>query len=210
MNGMMVNSTKPPKRNAVRAALDTLYLVSGVVAGIFLAGIALTIVAQIVGRFVGLAVDATELAGFLMAASTFSGLAYTLKSGTHVRVTLALLGLRQPVRRIVEVVALLVGVTASSYFTYFAMHFVIQSYQFNDISPGLLAIPFWIPQLSMAIGAALLTLAFVDELAIVLTGGTPGYDSQEGVLDQLQSDSENAPGHSRRVAQHAETTYERT
>lgn len=210
MNGMMVNSTKPPKRNAVRAALDTVYFVSGIVAGICLAGIAVTIVAQIVGRFVGLAVDATELAGFLMAASTFSGLAYTLKSGTHVRVTLALLGLRQPVRRIVEVVALLVGVTASSYFTYFAIHFVIQSYQFNDISPGLLGIPFWIPQLSMAVGAALLTLAFVDELAIVLTGGTPGYDSQESVLDQLHSDSANAPGHSGRVVQDTETEYERT
>jgi len=209
MTPMMVNSTSP-KGTAVRALLDKLYLLSGFLAGMFLAGIAITIVAQIVGRFVGLVVDATELAGFLMAASTFFGLAYTLKSGTHVRVTLALMGLRKPVRHIVEVVALLVGVTASAYFSYFAILFVIQSYKFGDISPGLLAIPFWIPQLSMAIGAALLTLAFVDELLILLTGGTPGYDSQEGILDQLPVETADAPKHSGQLLQDTETEYNRS
>lgn len=166
----------------LRRTLDGVYLASGLLAGAFLVGIALSIVAQIVGRFVGVAVDGTELAGFCMAASTFLGLAYTLKSGTHVRVTLATRGLPAALKHAVEVLCCLVGVAASAYFTYFAIRLVRQSYDFGDVSPGLIAAPFWIPQIGMALGGALLVVAFVDELILVLRGETPGYQTEEGVL----------------------------
>lgn len=166
----------------VRHALDGFYLMSGVLAGLFLMGIALSIIAQIIGRFVGWTIDGTELAGFCMAASTFLGLAYTLKSGTHVRVTLATRALPAPLKLAVEVLCCLIGLAASIYFTYFAIRLVLQSHQFGDVSPGLIAAPFWIPQTGMAIGGALLVLAFVDELLIVLKGETPGYQTEEGVL----------------------------
>ncbi|UOM36481.1 TRAP transporter small permease [Acuticoccus sp. I52.16.1] len=166
----------------LRQSLDGVYLVSGVLAGLFLMGIALSIIAQIIGRFAGVTIDGTELAGFCMAASTFLGLAYTLKAGTHVRVTLATRALPAVLKRGVEVVCCLIGLAASAYFTYFAIKLVLQSYQFGDVSPGLIAAPFWIPQLGMATGGTLLAIAFVDELIIVLQGGTPGYQTEEGVL----------------------------
>jgi hypothetical protein len=44
----------------------------------------------------------------------------------------------------------------------------------------------------MAIGAGLLTLAFVDELLVVLSGGTPGYEASEGVLEHLPVEGAHA------------------
>jgi TRAP-type C4-dicarboxylate transport system permease small subunit len=40
---------------------------------------------------------------------------------------------------------------------------------------GLIAIPLWIPQSSFVIGALLLFVAVLDELVLVLRGGTPSY-----------------------------------
>ena len=71
-----------------------LFNVSGYVAAFFLAAIAGLIVAQIVGRFFAVAIDAIEVSGFCMAASTFFGLASTLRHGTHIRVNLLLRRLR--------------------------------------------------------------------------------------------------------------------
>ena len=72
----------------MRRFLDTLYLWSGYLAALFLVMIALTIIAQILGRFVGIAIDSTESAGFSLAGSTFFGLAYTFRHDGHIRVTL--------------------------------------------------------------------------------------------------------------------------
>lgn len=174
----------------LRGPLDKLYIASGLLAGVFLAGIAVTILAQIVGRFFSVAIDSTELAGFCMAASTFLGLAYTLKSGTHVRVNLLIRLAPGPLRTVIEVVCCVIGVLASAYFTYFAAKLVLQSWNFGDISPGLLAIPFWIPQLGMAFGGVLLTIAFIDELLIVLSGGAPGYQTEEAILDRVHAPNE--------------------
>jgi TRAP-type C4-dicarboxylate transport system permease small subunit len=201
---MVTTMVREERRGVIRTALDRVYLASGVLAGVFLAGIAVTIIAQIVGRFVGLAVDSTELAGFCMAASTFLGLAYTLKNGTHVRVTLALGLLPAGVRRAVEMVACVIGLAAAAYFTYFSVLLVMQSYDFGDTSPGLIAAPFWIPQLGMAVGAGLLTIAFADELVILLSGGTPGYEAQEGVLEHLPVESAHAPEPAREAVRVAE------
>lgn len=172
-----------PAAGPLRRALDRVYIASGLLAGAFLAGIAVAVIAQIVGRFVGSAIDGTELAGFCMAASTFLGLAYTLKSGTHVRVTLVTRCLPAGVKRVVEVACSLVGLAASVYFTVFAVKLVLQSWRFGDVSPGLIAAPFWIPQSGMALGGALLVVAFLDEFAIVASGGRAGYETEEGVLD---------------------------
>ena len=55
------------------------------------------------------------------------------------------------------------------------MRFVHESWDFNDIANGMIAIPLWIPQSSFAVGALLLLVAMIDELVTVLRGGTPSY-----------------------------------
>jgi hypothetical protein len=50
------------------------------------------------------------------------------------------------------------------------------SWRFNDISQGVVAVPLWIPQLGYASGLVILFIAFADEFANVATGGRPGYE----------------------------------
>ena len=50
------------------------------------------------------------------------------------------------------------------------MRLAWQSHAFNDISTGNDATPLWIPQLSMALGAVVLLIAFIDEWVQELRG----------------------------------------
>jgi len=163
----------------IRRFLDTLYLASGVLAGVFLAGIAVTIILQIAGRFAGLTIDSTESAGFCMAASSFLGLAYALKSGEHIRVNLLIRYLSPGARRLIELWCCAFGAVGMAIFAWWAFDLVWQSYTFGDLSPGLLAMPFWIPQLGMAVGASLMVVAFVDEFVCILAGLIPAYERND-------------------------------
>ncbi|MEL6964849.1 MAG: TRAP transporter small permease [Pseudomonadota bacterium] len=169
---------------ALRRALDSLYLLSGRLGAAFLAGIALAIIAQVGGRFLGFTVDSTETAGFCMAASTFLGLAYTFKQGGHIRVTLLIRTFSANTRRIVELLCLAFTALGLVYFTYWTADFVYFSYVFDEISPGLMAIPFWIPRSGMLLGLVIMTIAVVDEFFLVLSGALPNYEVNAGSVFQ--------------------------
>ncbi len=162
---------------SVRHSLDGLYLLSGRLGAAFLAGIALAIIAQVVGRFLGFTIDSTETAGFCMAASTFLGLAHTFKRGGHIRVTLLIRYLPPGLRRLVELFCLAFTAAGLAYFTYWAADFVYFSYVFDEISPGLMAIPFWIPRSGMLLGLVIMTIAVIDEFVLVLSGTLPAYET---------------------------------
>lgn len=178
----------------MRRLLDGMYRASGRAAAFFLFLIAATIVAQIIGRFFGVALDSTESGGFSLAATTFLGLAYTLKHGAHIRVSLLIGRLRGRIARAFELWCSGFGAVAMGFLTWHTIVMVHDSWRFGEISPGLLAIPFWIPQSGMVIGAMILTIAFVDEFLLVATGREPGYattaeaalggDSGEGTAEQ--------------------------
>jgi TRAP-type C4-dicarboxylate transport system permease small subunit len=46
------------------------------------------------------------------------------------------------------------------------------------MSQGALAVPLWFPQLGYSVGLAILAIAFLDELAHVLTGHAPRYEKE--------------------------------
>jgi len=158
-----------------RRLLDGLYLWSGYLAAICLVSIAITIVLQVAGRFVGLTIDSTESAGFFLAGATFLGLAHTFRQGDHIRVTLVTRLASKRLSRILNLWAVGVSVLLLAYMTYWAFDLVYFSYKFNDISPGLLAVPFWIPRSVMAIGLLVLTVALIDELVSIFRGQEPSY-----------------------------------
>ncbi len=106
-----------PGAARLRAALDCLYRVCGFLSGAFLAGIGLTVVAQIVARFFDMTIDSTESAGFCMAASAFFGLAYTMRAGDHIRVNLLLTHLPASARHVAEIWCGAMGTLAMAYFT---------------------------------------------------------------------------------------------
>jgi TRAP-type C4-dicarboxylate transport system permease small subunit len=172
----------------LRRTLDAAYLVGGYLAAGFLACIALTIIAQVVGRFFGITIDSTETAGFCLAASTFLGLAYTLKRGGHIRVNLVIRNIHGLPRRIVELWCTGFTAVGMAYFTYWAFDFVWFSYTADLISPGLMAIPFWIPRGGMALGLLLFTIALVDEFVAIWRGAAPSYEvNAETVLPKEEA-----------------------
>jgi len=173
---------------AVRRILDGLYLWSGYLSAVFLVAISLTIVAQIVGRFFGVAIDSTESAGFSLAASTFLGLAYTFRNDGHIRVTLLIRLASGPLGKLTELWGVGFCAVAMGYLTYWGFDLVYFSYVFGDISPGLLAIPFWIPRSAMAIGSLILTIALVDEFIGILRGQTPSYVANSSALFKGEGD----------------------
>jgi TRAP-type C4-dicarboxylate transport system permease small subunit len=151
-----------------------------VLAGAFLVGIAAMTLAQIGGRTLGFAARSfDDFAGFAMAASFFLGLAWTMRCGEHIRVTLLLHHLKGRKRHVMAIIALAVSLFLCGYFAWYSVDMTWTSYQLNDVSQGLVAVPLWIPQLAMALGLVVLAIALADDLLLALRGGIPSYEAAE-------------------------------
>ncbi len=157
--------------------LNKLYAAGGVLAAILMVLIAAMTLAQVVGRLFGIVVpDAGELAGYAMAGATFLALAPTFRSGGHIRVNLLLAHVRPTLRRAFEIWCLAFLALVGGMFAAFSVQQVLDSYAFGDVSTGMLTIPLWIPQVSMALGAILLEIAVIEEFVGVLRGREPRYE----------------------------------
>ena len=163
----------------MRRALNLMYRLSGGLAAFFLAMIGVTIMLQILGRFLNFTFDATEISGFCMAASLFLGHAYTFNTGSHVRVNLLISRLGLGGKRWIEIWCCVVGVLGGAYFAWHSWEMTIESLQFGDKSPGLMAVPFWIPQIGMSLGITMLAVGFLDDLLQVLGGKVPDFADAE-------------------------------
>jgi TRAP-type C4-dicarboxylate transport system permease small subunit len=155
----------------VRRLLDALYDGAAWLAALFMVALLIAVLLSIGGRELGFHVKGTDAyAGYCMAAAGFLALAHTLKRGEHIRVTLLLSALPPRVRRAFEVWSLVCAVALSGLLAFYSARLSWQSHKFHDISTGIDATPLWIPQLGMAIGTAILLVAFVDELVLELRG----------------------------------------
>jgi TRAP-type C4-dicarboxylate transport system permease small subunit len=155
----------------VRAALDRLFHSAGVLAALFMVGTLAMVIAGVAARLLGFNVPGTDsYAGYCMAAAGFLALAHTLKRGEHIRVTLILEHLPPGPQRALELWALGVATLLAALFAYYSVRLSWQSWDFHDISTGNDATPLWIPQISMALGAVVLCIAFVDEFVLEWRG----------------------------------------
>ena len=156
--------------------LDWIYRACGVLAAVFLVLIAVLTLMQIGGRILGIQVrDADVFAGFAMAASSFLALAYTLRTGGHIRVSLLISRFPARAQRFAEGWCLLFAAVSVGFFAWFSALMVYQSYEFGDLSQGMIGIPLWIPQVGMALGVLLLEVAFLEECVRFLRGKQPSY-----------------------------------
>lgn len=156
----------------MRPLLDRFFNATGYLAGFFMVGTLLTVLASILGR-VHPAFDlpgADAYAGYCMAASAFLALAPTLRRGEHIRVTLLLNQLPAAGRQVLDVLCHVVAVALSGALAWFSIRLVLQSREFVDISTSLDATPLWIPQLGMAVGTTLFAFAFLGDLILLLRG----------------------------------------
>jgi TRAP-type C4-dicarboxylate transport system permease small subunit len=156
----------------MRRLLDALYLGCGLLAALFLIAIGLLVLISITTRLLGMTVPGlANYAGYSMAASSFLALAYTLRHGAHIRVSILLQHLGGWRRRAAELWCLGAGFCLAAYFAWYSVKMVRVSIQINDISPGPDATPLWIPQLGMALGTTVLAVALLDRLIEVARGG---------------------------------------
>jgi TRAP-type C4-dicarboxylate transport system permease small subunit len=164
----------------MRAALELLYKTSGLAAGFFLVAIGALTAVQIVGRLAGFAAYSfDDFAGFSMAASSFLGLAYTLRVNEHIRMTLVVHHTRPALRRAIELASLAIATSLVGLFAWFACDMTLTSYDLHDVSQGLVPVPLWIPQSGMALGLVVLAVAFIDDLVAALRGRPTSYASAE-------------------------------
>jgi TRAP-type C4-dicarboxylate transport system permease small subunit len=163
----------------IRIWLDRLYLFAGYAAGALLVIIFGIMMFMSVGRQFGLNIPAgDDFASWAMCAMAFLGLAHTFKKGEIIRVGILLEQLSGRKRWALEIVALSIATAFTLYFAWEAAKMTYDSWRFNDMAQGVLAVPLWIPQLGYCGGLIILAVAVIDELIHVLKGNRPSYEKE--------------------------------
>ena len=177
----------------MRKFLDFLYDASGALAAAFLCAICLIVLAQVglnlldkiselvTGEAIGLVIPSyAEFAGYFLAASSFLAIAYTLRGGAHIRVNLVINHLDARARRVVELCCTAAGAIFSTYAAYWMVLLTLESLEFGDVSPGIVPVPLWIPQLALDLGLIIAAICFFDAFVQVARGETPVHLIREG------------------------------
>ncbi len=164
----------------MRRFLDRLYAASGALAALCLASIAAVMLLQAGMREFGMLFrGADDIVGWLCAATAFLALGHTFRRGELVRIGLVADRLPPRVRRPVALAALAVSLAFVGYMLYAVARFVYESWKFNEVAQGLIAIPIWMPQMSFVLGALILLVAMADEFVVLARGGKPAYEAAE-------------------------------
>lgn len=157
----------------MNATLRAVIAAAAGLAAVCFVGVELMILYQLGGQFAPYVPrSADEFAGYLMGASAFLALAYTFAADEHIRVTLVLDRVSPPVRRAIERIAVLIAAALAGYLAWYVCKLAWGSWQFDERSAGLIALPLWIPQAAMAFGAVTFFAAVVERAWRVWGGRT--------------------------------------
>lgn len=181
----------------MRSFLDGLYRMSGWISASFIAAICIIVFAQVIlnaidrlsslftGSAIGLSIPSyADFTGFFLAAASFFALAFTLREGAHIRVTLFIQHTSPRLRRLIEFWCVGLAAAITTYFTWYMGLLVLESFKYNDLSSGMIPVPLWIPQSSMLVGLAVLSIALVDEFFGLWSGADPSYHNRgENLLE---------------------------
>ena len=140
-----------------------LFSFCGALAALSLLGIAALILAQIGLRLMGSQIpSADDFAAWGLSASIFLALPAALLHGDHIRVT----SLRQllPARlgHGADILAAGFATGMMAWVAWAIFGYVAESWTYNDVSQGIVAVPLWIPQSAMVLGSVLFALAFAE------------------------------------------------
>jgi TRAP-type C4-dicarboxylate transport system permease small subunit len=160
----------------IRRGLDALYAAGAALAALSLFGIFAVMMAQVALRFLNVQFPgADDISAYLCVGTTFFALALTFKRGELIRVGLVLERLSPGPRRVMEMVALAFAAVGTAYAVWWTLDDVLFSYEIEDLAQGPLPVPLWIPKMAMPVGAGILLIAVLDELATVIRGEKPSY-----------------------------------
>lgn len=148
-----------------------IYAGCGVLAAAMLCFIAVLIISQIFLRSIGHQIpSADDFAAWALCASIFLALPEALISGSHIRVTSLRMLVGDGVGRVMDIAASAIACVMLGWGSYAISVFVWDSYRYNDVSHGLVAVPLWIPQIAMAIGSILFTVALAERVVRLFLG----------------------------------------
>ncbi len=181
----------------MRPFLDGLYRSSGWISASFIAAICTLVFAQVIlnivdrlsslvtGSAIGLSIPSyADFTGFFLASASFFALAFTLREGGHIRVTLFIQHAPSRLRKLIEFWCVGLATAVSIYFAWYTGLLVLEALEYNDLSSGMIPVPLWIPQAGMLAGLIVLSIALVDELLGLLKGADPSYHNKgENLLE---------------------------
>ncbi len=168
----------------MRGFLDRLYQLSGYLGALCLVAILLvvlgqvganlldTIVHAVTGSYRGFVIPSyADFAGFFLVGGVFLALAHAFREGAHIRVGLVLQGLPAPLKRAADILSTAVALALSAALSWYSWALVWESWSYGDTSTGLVSVPLFLPQSTMALGASLFTIGLLDTLVTLLRGG---------------------------------------
>ena len=140
--------------------------VSGLIAGICILAIALSVSYEVVLRALFNAPTewVNEVSVYLVLISAFLGFAPALAAGKHINVDLVTSKLSARTNRLLKILCSVLGLGFSLVFLVTSAEMTLNSYELGLLSTSTLRVPLYIPQLSMPIGFAVLTLQFLANL----------------------------------------------
>lgn len=169
----------------MRRGLDILYRASGLLAALFVVGIAAIVALQVAlntadyalsqfrGEPLGLLIPSyTDFTGYFLAASAFLALAGTFRAGQHIRVEILIGRLGARARQRAELWCLFIAFCAAAYATYYVGLLAYDAWRFGDKSTGMIPVPLWLPQSSLVFGLFVFALSLADAYARALRPGT--------------------------------------
>jgi TRAP-type C4-dicarboxylate transport system permease small subunit len=149
----------------MRKLLDRFYFGCGIVSCISIVFIVTVVALQVFLNVIDAAMalmGAPGLGLMIPSYATFLALAPAIRNGAHIRVTLIQERLPKPVQRVLFVLIALAGTLVGALMTWALFTMAYESWEFNDMSTGLVAIPLWIPQSVLCFGSFALFVACAD------------------------------------------------
>ncbi len=174
----------------MRKFLDGLYIFCGVlsatlivlICGIVFLQVLFNLIVKTYGYFSGTGISLSissygKIAGYMLASASFLALPYTFHRGGHIRMTLLHQSVGPKTRYIFDIISVLFAAIVAVYLTYDLSKLTWDSYQFNDLSEGIVKIPIWIPQLAMTFGMTTLAVSLVDAFYSLLFQGSAAFST---------------------------------
>ncbi|MBP1848824.1 TRAP transporter small permease [Rhizobium halophytocola] len=145
--------------------LTPLYRLAEVLAGLSLILIFVLVGGGVLLRMLGMQLAGSDdFAAYGLVAVFFLALGPTYRRNEHIRVGLIIERLAPRAKAPLEIVLTVLATIATAWATWWLGRMVYDSHRFHDVAQGLIAIPLWLPQLTMVIGTAVLLVALVEDL----------------------------------------------
>ena len=143
--------------------LRRLVRVSALLGAVCFVAVEVMILYQLGGQFLPyIPRSADEFAGYFMGTSAFLALAHTFAADEHIRVTLVVDRVGPATRQVLERLAVTLAAGLAAYLAWHVSKLAWQTWQLDERSSGLIALPMWLPQAAMAFGAITFFLAVAE------------------------------------------------